>query len=159
MKASKGISRATALKLLKAADKVSRQAHAPYSKFQVGAALLTDKGEIITGCNVENASYGLTICAERNAIFHAVATNRRTFKAVAVVASGNQLPFPCGACRQVLAEFCGPDTTILIAPCANLTDYEQSTLGVLLPKTFAFKFPDQVRKGFLAKAQRAQSSG
>lgn len=138
MKASKGISRSVALKLLKAAAKVSHQAHAPYSKFQVGAALLTDKGEIITGCNVENASYGLTICAERNAIFHAVATNRRTFKAVAVVASGKQMPFPCGACRQVLAEFCGPETTVLIAPRSKLTDYDQSTMGELLPKTFVF---------------------
>ena len=138
MKASKGISRTVALKLLKAAAKVSHQAHAPYSKFQVGAALLTDKGEIITGCNVENASYGLTICAERNAIFHAVATNRRTFKAVAVVASGKQMPFPCGACRQVLAEFCGPETTVLIAPRSKLTDYDQSTMGELLPKTFVF---------------------
>lgn len=138
MKASKGISRSVALKLLKAAAKVSHQAHAPYSKFQVGAALLTDKGEIITGCNVENASYGLTICAERNAIFHAVATNRRTFKAVAVVASGEQMPFPCGACRQVLAEFCGPETIVLIAPRAKLADYDQSTMGELLPKTFVF---------------------
>ena len=138
MKASKGISRAVALKLLKAAAKVSHEAHAPYSKFQVGAALLTDKGEIITGCNVENASYGLTICAERNAIFHAVATKRRTFKAVAVVASGKQMPFPCGACRQVLAEFCGPETIVRIAPRAKLADFDQSTLGELLPKTFVF---------------------
>lgn len=138
MKASNGISRAVALKLLKAAAKVSHEAHAPYSKFQVGAALLTDKGEIITGCNVENASYGLTICAERNAIFHAVATNRRAFKAVAVVASGKQMPFPCGACRQVLSEFCGPKTIVLIAPRAKLTDYDQSTMGELLPKTFVF---------------------
>lgn len=138
MKASNGITRATALRLLKAAAKVSRQAHAPYSKFQVGAALLTDKGEIITGCNVENASYGLTICAERNAIFHAVATHRRSFKAVAVVASGKQMPFPCGACRQVLAEFCGPDTVVLIAPRGKLAAYDQSTLGELLPKTFVF---------------------
>lgn len=138
MKASNGISRAVALKLLKAAAKVSHEAHAPYSKFQVGAALLTDKGEIITGCNVENASYGLTICAERNAIFHAVATNRRAFKAVAVVASGKQMPFPCGACRQVLSEFCGPETIVLIAPRAKLTDYDQSTMGELLPKSFKF---------------------
>ena len=139
MKASKlSLSRAVALKLLKAAAQASKQAHAPYSKFLVGAALLTDKNEIITGCNVENASYGLTICAERNAIFHAVATKRTSFKAVAVVASGKQMPFPCGACRQVLAEFCGPDTIVLIAPRANLTNFDQSTLGELLPKTFTF---------------------
>ncbi len=137
MKAS-SITRATAIRLLKAAAAVSREAHAPYSKFQVGAALLTDKGEIVTGCNVENASYGLTICAERNAIFHAVATGRRKFTAVAVVASGEQMPFPCGACRQVLAEFCGPQTTVLIAPRAKLGAFDQSTLGELLPKTFTF---------------------
>ena len=92
----------------------------------------------MTGCNVENASYGLTICAERNAIFHAVATGRRKFKAVAVVASGEQMPFPCGACRQVLAEFCGPDTVVLIAPRAKLAAFDQSTMGELLPKTFTF---------------------
>lgn len=137
MKAS-SITRAAALRLLRAAAAVSRKAHAPYSKFQVGAALLTDKGEIVTGCNVENASYGLTICAERNAIFHAVATGRRKFTAVAVVASGEQMPFPCGACRQVLAEFCGPETTVLIAPRAKLGAFDQSTLGELLPKTFTF---------------------
>ena len=126
------------MKLLKAAAQASRQAHAPYSKFHVGAALLTDRDEIITGCNVQNATYGLTICAERNAIFHAVATNRKSFKAVAVVASGEQMPFPCGACRQVLAEFCGPETLVLIAPRAKLASYDQSTLGELLPKTFTF---------------------
>lgn len=137
MKAS-SLPRSTALRLLKAAARVSREAHAPYSKFHVGAALLTDKGEIVTGCNVENASYGLTICAERNAIFHAVATGRRAFKAVAVVASGKQMPFPCGACRQVLAEFCAPETPVLIAPLARLNAFDQSTLGELLPKTFVF---------------------
>ncbi len=132
------LTRAVAQKLLRAAAKVSHQAHAPYSKFQVGAALLTHDGEIITGCNVENASYGLTICAERNAIFHAVAQGIRRFHAVAIVASGKPMPYPCGACRQVLAEFCGPETVVLIAPRAKLAIYEQSTLGELLPKTFAF---------------------
>ena len=127
-----------ALNLLRAAARVSRRAHAPYSKFQVGAALLTVGGEIITGCNVENASYGLTICAERNAVFHAVAAGHRTFRAVAIVASGKQMPFPCGACRQVLAEFCGPETAVLIAPRRRLAAYDQSTLGELLPKTFTF---------------------
>ena len=130
--------RAIALRLLKAAAQVSRSAHAPYSKFQVGAALLTDRGEIVTGCNVENASYGLTICAERNAIFHAVATGRKNFRAVAVVASGKQMPFPCGACRQVLAEFCAPGTRVLIAPRGKLAAYDESSLGELLPKTFTF---------------------
>jgi len=132
------ITRATIMRLLKAAAKVSRSAHAPYSEFQVGAALLTDRGEIITGCNVENASYGLTICAERNAVFHAVATNRRRFTAVAIVASGAQMPFPCGACRQVLAEFCDSGTAVLVAPRDKLSAFDRSTLGDLLPKSFRF---------------------
>ncbi len=128
--------RATALRLIKAAAQVSRSAHAPYSKFQVGAALLTDRGKIVTGCNVENASYGLTICAERNAIFHAVATGRKKINALAVVADGKKMPYPCGACRQVLAEFCPADTPILIATVGNLADYTHCTLGELLPKAF-----------------------
>lgn len=128
----------TPLALLKAAAAVSKNAHAPYSKFFVGAALLTDRDEIITGCNVENASYGLTICAERNAIFAAVARKVRKFKAVAIVADA-QLPYPCGACRQVLAEFCPPSTPVYIAPVNNLKKFEQTTLGELLPKTFKLK--------------------
>lgn len=124
-----------ALRLLRAAAKAAEQAHAPYSKFQVGAALLTDQGKIITGCNVENASYGLTICAERSAIFTAVGRGLRKFRAVAIVADA-KMPYPCGACRQVLAEFCAPETTVLIAPARKLAAYEETTLGTLLPKTF-----------------------
>ncbi|MCO6400372.1 MAG: cytidine deaminase [Verrucomicrobia bacterium] len=126
------------MKLLRAAAQVSRNAHAPYSAFQVGAALLTDTGAVISGCNVENASYGLTICAERNAIFHAVAVKKRKFKAVAIVASGKQMPFPCGACRQVLAEFGSPEMVVLVAPRAKLADYVELTLGELLPHSFKF---------------------
>ncbi|MBW7908409.1 MAG: cytidine deaminase [Kiritimatiellae bacterium] len=126
------------MKLLRAAAQVSRNAHAPYSEFQVGAALLTDTGAVISGCNVENASYGLTICAERNAIFHAVAVKKRKFKAVAIVASGKQMPFPCGACRQVLAEFGSPEMVVLVAPRAKLADYLELTLGELLPHSFKF---------------------
>ena len=127
-----------AMKLLRAAAKASKSAHAPYSKFHVGSALLASDGKIFTGCNVENASYGLTICAERNAVFHAVATGAKKFSAVAIVASGDQMPYPCGACRQVLAEFCGPETKVFIAPISKLADYEETTLGELLPKTFKF---------------------
>ncbi len=132
------LDRATALKLLRAAASVSRAAHAPYSRFQVGAALLTARGAIVTGCNVENASYGLTICAERNAIFHAVAARRRGFKAIAIVAGGKQMPFPCGACRQVLAEFGAPEMVVLVAPRAALARYRAFTLGELLPHSFSF---------------------
>lgn len=136
--AKSALPRSQALKLLRAAAQVSRNAHAPYSAFQVGAALLTDTGAVISGCNVENASYGLTICAERNAIFHAVAVKKRKFKAVAIVASGKQMPFPCGACRQVLAEFGSPEMVVLVAPRAKLADYVELTLGELLPHSFKF---------------------
>lgn len=125
-------------KLIQAAVQTSRNAYAPYSKFHVGAALLLDDGEIITGCNVENASYGLTICAERNAIFHAVSRNIRDFKAVAVVADGDQMPFPCGACRQVLSEFCGPQTPVYIASIKHPELVKQTTMGELLPHAFKF---------------------
>lgn len=125
-----------ARRLLNAAAKASRSAYAPYSKFHVGAALLGADGKIYTGCNVENASYGLTICAERNAVFHAVTSGCSRFTAVAVTASGRQVPYPCGACRQVLAEFCGPETVVLIASVRRLAHCEQTTLGDLLPKTF-----------------------
>lgn len=130
------IPRATALRLLRAAARVSRHAHAPYSKFHVGAALLTRRGDIITGCNVENASYGLTICAERNAIFHAVSLKQRTFIAMAIVASGTQYPFPCGACRQVMAEFAGPDLLVLVAPRNQLQKFQTLSLRELLPHSF-----------------------
>lgn len=126
------------VKLLNAAAATSKKAHAPYSKFFVGAALLTDDDQVITGCNVENASYGLTICAERNAIFAAVAQGKRKFKAVAIVADA-QLPYPCGACRQVLAEFCPPSTPVYIAPTRTLSKFKQTTLGELLPMTFRLK--------------------
>lgn len=99
--------------LLKHARAAMKRAYAPYSNFHVGAALLLHDGKIFTGCNVENASYGLTICAERNAIFAAVAASTRKPKiaAVAVVNHKNVPCSPCGACRQVIAEF-GPDAVV-----------------------------------------------
>ena len=92
-------------RLRNAAAQACSNAYAPYSKFHVGAALLTDDGRIVSGCNVENASYGLCICAERNAIFAAVASGSRNFQALAVISSAQDPVTPCGACRQVLAEF------------------------------------------------------
>ena len=99
--------------LISMAQAVAAKAHAPYSKFHVGAALRTVSGRVFTGCNVENASYGLTICAERNAIFHAVAEEGPGMKiaALAVVCIGHEFP-PCGACRQVIAEFATTETMV-----------------------------------------------
>ncbi|MDP6490870.1 MAG: cytidine deaminase [Kiritimatiellia bacterium] len=122
--------------LLAAAAAARKHAHAPYSNYQVGAALLTEDEGVITGCNVENASYGLTICAERVAIGAAIAAGKRRFKAIAIVADGGPPPFPCGACRQVLAEFCRPDTPVYIAGSGYTGDYESTTLGALLPHAF-----------------------
>ena len=113
-------------------------AYAPYSGFAVGAALLADDGTVFTGCNVENGSYGLTMCAERTAVFKAVSEGRRSFRALAI-AGGRETPaYPCGACRQVLAEFCAPETPVI---CLTLdaSRIERMTLGELLPRTFALK--------------------
>jgi len=93
--------------LARIARAAREKAHAPYSKFKVGAALRTRDGEIVTGCNVENASYGLTLCAERVAVFKAISEGIREFDAVAVVADSPRLAPPCGPCRQILWEFCG----------------------------------------------------
>ena len=108
-------------------------AYAPHSDFQVGAALLTESNEIVTGCNIENASYGLTICAERTAIGNAVSSGQRKFTALAVASSGGVTP--CGACRQVLAEFCEDLPIILVD--ADLPDaVREARLCELLPDTF-----------------------
>jgi cytidine deaminase len=119
--------------LIAAALRAREQAWAPYSDFQVGAALLTAAGEIITGCNVENASYGLTICAERTAVGNAVTNGERTFVALAVAASGGVTP--CGACRQVLAEFCA-DLPILLINADQPDVIREVRLATLLPDTF-----------------------
>jgi cytidine deaminase len=89
------------------ARQARKLAHAPFSKFKVGAALRTDSGEIVTGCNIENASYGLTLCAERTAVFKAVSEGMKRFESIAVVADSPRLTAPCGPCRQILWEFCG----------------------------------------------------
>jgi cytidine deaminase len=95
------------LDLARLAAVARQRAYAPFSKFKVGAALRTKEGEIVTGCNIENASYGLTLCAERVAVFKAVSEGLRDFDAIAVVADSDRPTAPCGACRQILWEFCG----------------------------------------------------
>jgi cytidine deaminase len=101
-------------KLLEAALAARENAHAPFSRFKVGAALEDETGRVFTGCNVENATYGLTICAERVAVFKAVSEGARKFTRIAVAADTNDLTPPCGACRQILWEFCGDAELTLV---------------------------------------------
>lgn len=120
-------------KLIESARKARENAHAPFSNFKVGAALLTESGEIITGCNVENASYGLTMCAERVAIFKAISDGKHEFQKIAIVADTPNLTPPCGACRQIIWEFCG-DIEVLMANLNGKTETFQ--MSELLPKAF-----------------------
>ena len=117
--------------LVAAATAVRTLAYVPYSGYAVGAALRTDGGHIFTGCNVENASYSLTVCAERNALFQAVSSGERAIQAVAVVTENGVTP--CGACRQVLAEF-NPQMTVIVADMAG--GRRTYTLPDLLPNAF-----------------------
>lgn len=119
--------------LIEAATQALVNAHVPYSNYKVGAALLCADGSVFTGCNVENASFGLTNCAERTAVFSAIAAGQRDFTAIAIAANDAPTPFPCGACRQVLAEFCGPDFSVYIAQDGHM---KTTTLGKLLPHAF-----------------------
>ncbi len=123
-------------RLLRRALAARRHAYAPYSHFAVGAALLTRSGRVFTGCNVENASFGLTLCAERAALAAAVAAGERRLVAVAVVAGGPAAPMPCGACRQALAEFGGPDLVVLAAAATTLDHPVRRPLKDLLPLPF-----------------------
>ncbi len=102
--------------LLDAALAVRERARAPFSKFRVGAAILDSSGRIHTGCNIENATYGLTMCAERVAVFKAISEGAREFQRIAIAADTAQLTPPCGACRQILWEFCGNIEIILLNP-------------------------------------------
>jgi cytidine deaminase len=118
--------------LADAAREARASAYAPYSGFQVGAALLTDDGEVFTGCNVENSSFGLTCCAERTAVFSAIAAGAQIFLAIAVAADGVPVP-PCGACRQVLSEFASDIPVILVG---NGQHHRILSLSNLLPEPF-----------------------
>jgi cytidine deaminase len=119
--------------LLDAALAARANAFAPYSKFQVGAAIEDSSGRIHTGCNVENATYGLTICAERVAVFKAISEGARKFLRVAVAADTDVLTPPCGACRQILWEFCGDVEIVLANPRGKTETYR---LSDLFPKPF-----------------------
>jgi len=122
-------------KLVRAAAKARKGAVAPYSKFKVGAALLTKSGEIIGGANVESASYGLTCCAERVALFKALTGGKKNFVAVAVVARAPGGPMPCGACRQLLAEY-APDARVWVADSRDLKAPREFSVRELLPRAF-----------------------
>lgn len=123
--------------LIEAALCARENSYSPYSNFRVGAALLCENGRIYTGCNIENRAYGPTNCAERTAFFKAVSEGERAFTAIAI-AGGEQETvwcYPCGVCRQVMAEFCRPDEFRII--CAKSVDeYQIFTLGQLLPEMF-----------------------
>ena len=119
--------------LIAAARTAREHAHAPYSNFRVGASVRAKSGRIFSGCNVENATYGLTLCAERVAIFKAISEGERGFDAVAVVTDTDALTPPCGACRQIIWEFCG-DVPVILANLRGKVEYERS--GKLLPRAF-----------------------
>lgn len=125
-------------RLIRAAIQARKFAAAPYSRFQVGAALLTRKGEIISGANVESASYGLTCCAERIALFKALTSGHTQFTAIAVVADAKGELSPCGACRQLLAEY-APDAVVWVADVKTPKTVQEFRVHDLLPHAFRFK--------------------
>src|SRR5579864_9086184 len=125
--------------LVEAALAAREHAHAPFSKFKVGAALEDEDGRIFTGCNVENATYGLTICAERVAVFKAISEGVRKFKRIAVAADTEVLTPPCGACRQILWEFCG-DAELTLVNLQGKT--ETLRMSDIFPRPFDASFLD-----------------
>ena len=124
--------------LVEQAIRAKSKSIATYSSFHVGAALLTDDEKIILGANIENASYGLTICAERTAVFQALLDGKRKFKAIAVAGDSEEYLPPCGACRQILMEFCGKDLKVIMINVKGETKI--LTMGELLPYSFGQEF-------------------
>lgn len=120
--------------LAKIAIDARENAYVPYSKFKVGAAVLTEDGSIYTGCNIENASYGATNCAERTAIFKAVSEGHKKIKAIAIVGDMSTNTYPCGICRQVIVEFATKDIDIILVK--NEEDYVIKTMEEILPGAF-----------------------
>ena len=129
----------TKRELCLAAVKAAKHSYAPYSHFNVGAAVLTESGNIYTGCNIENAAFSPTVCAERVAVFKAVSEGERKFSMIAVVGMKDNSVVsgttPCGVCRQVLSEFCSPETPILLVK-NELGDFEETNVATLLPSSF-----------------------
>lgn len=130
--------------LIKAAIEAKEHAYAPYSNFRVGAALLTKGGKVYQGCNIENAAYSPTNCAERTAFFKAVYEGEREFEAIAINGDGDDYLFPCGVCRQVMAEFCDPDTFLIYVSKKNGA-YQKYTLAKLFPGAFTKDDIDKAR--------------
>ena len=124
--------------LLDKAQEARGHAYAPYSHYSVGAALLTADGQVYQGCNIENAGFTPTNCAERTAFFKAVYDGHRAFRAIAVIATGEEMGFPCGVCRQVMAEFCDRDFIIITAN-RDRSKMNVSTFETLLPHSFGPK--------------------
>jgi len=120
-------------KLIGEAEQARKKAYTPYSKFKVGAAILTSEGRIFSGCNIENASFGLTICAERVAVFKAISEGFKKFEAIAIIADTLRPCYPCGACRQVILEF-GEDITLIMANLKG--DIKINKIKELLPEAF-----------------------
>lgn len=125
--------------LLAAARAARRQAYAPFSGFAVGAALLAEDGRLFTGCNVENRSFGATLCAERTAVAAAVAAGARRFAALAIASAAAPPAAPCGICRETLAEFCGAELPIHLGGADGAR--RDTTLGALFPEPFVFPPP------------------
>ncbi len=120
--------------LMKHANHAMQNAYVPYSKFPVGAALLTDEGDVFEGCNIENSAYSMTNCAERTAFFKAISDGKRTFKALAVTGDTEGPISPCGACRQVISEFCSVDMPVYLTNLKG--DVQETTVGELIPGAF-----------------------
>jgi cytidine deaminase len=120
--------------LIEEAKEARNQAYVPYSKFAVGAALLTENGKVYRGCNIENAAYSMTNCAERTAFFKAISEGEKNFKLLAVVADTDRPCSPCGACRQVISEFCPPDMKVVLTNLKG--DLLETTVKELLPGAF-----------------------
>ena len=133
-----GLQNKVIFELITKANDARNYSYAPYSNFKVGAALLLDNGEIVTGCNIENAAYSPTNCAERTAFFKAISEGKTSFKAIAIVGGLNQVAdgyaYPCGVCRQVMREFCNDDFEIIVAKTTE--EYKVYTLPELLPEGF-----------------------